>query len=632
MMKSEKKEHKQIERRGIGVVLKRFLKILIIVLKGRKIIEIRQLNATECGAACLAMILNYYGRKTSIAEVREHCGPGRDGLSALTIVQAARDYGLRVRAVSLKENDFRFIKLPAIIHWQFSHFLIVERWSTKHVDIVDPANGRWRLDTDEFDTSFTGIVIMLEPGIQFSRQSSFTQLSLLSYLKRMFQAPGIIFQLIVASLMLQQLDLVMPILTKIIVDQIIPSGMISVMSLLGIGLLVLVLTQMLITLLRSSLLIYLQAHIDSQMMLHFFEHLLSLPYRFFQQRLSGDLLARVNSNTVIRDILSSQLVSAVLDGSLVSIYLFILLLQSPLFGVLAFAIGLLQILILLITTRPIRALAQRDLAAQGKAQGYMNEALAGIATLKSAGAEARALTRWTNLFFDQLNISVRRNYLSSLLETTMGTLRSFAPLALLWVGTMQVLNGSMSVGTMLALNSLATAFLTPLASVVSNGQKLQLVRAHFERIADVIGTEPEQNLQNVQQPPELRGNIELKNVSFRYASDGEMVLRNITIQIKPGQKIALVGHTGSGKSTLGKLLLGLYTPSEGEIFYDGLPLQSLNYRAVRSQLGVVSQDSFIFSGSIKQNIAFNNPNMTIKQIMQAAQMAAIHNDIVQMPM
>jgi ABC-type bacteriocin/lantibiotic exporter with double-glycine peptidase domain len=415
-------------------------------LRKRRVPVINQMGAVECGAACLAMILSYYGRKTSVSEVRDYCGVGRDGLSALNIVKAARSYGLRVRAVSLKENDFRYVTLPAIVHWEFNHFLIVERWTPKYVDLV------------------------------------------------------------------------------------------------------------------------------------------------------------------------------------------ILLVTSPLFAALAVAIGLVQVILLVTTNRLIRDLARRELLAQDKSQGYAAEALAGIATLKSAGAEQRSLQQWTNLFFDQMNASVRRSYVSSLINTAMSTLRTFSPLALLVVGTVLALNGTLQVGTMLALNALAIAFLTPVTSLVNSGQQLQLVHSHLERIADVMEAEPEQDVQTVKQPPRLTGHIRLDRVNFQYDPNSPPVLQDISVNIAPGQKVAVVGRSGSGKSTLGNLLLGMYLPTKGEIIYDGIPLRTLNYQAVRSQFVVVVQGSSVFNGSIRENIALNDPSMDMARIIKAAKMAAIHDDIMQMPM
>src|SRR5947209_2457924 len=525
---------------------------MIQKMRRKRVPELRQMSMVECGLACLAMILSYYGRKTSVSELRMHFGVGRDGLSALGIVRAARHCGMRVRAVSLQQNDFRFVKLPAIVHWEFNHFLVVERWSRKRVDVVDPARGRCRLTHDEFDAGFTGVVITLEPGVTFDRYAAPSRRAFRTYvLQYIQQAPGTFLQLLAASLLLLVIGLTLPLLTKVVVDQILPFRMDNVMTVLGIGILVLFLSQTVATLLRGWLLVYLRARIDIHMMLGFIEHLLTLPYSFFQQRSSGDLLARLSSNTLLREILSNQLLSTLLDSSLVIFYLVILVWQSLPFGLLTLVIGLLQVLLLLGSNRPIRNLASRELAAQGKSQGYLAEALAGIATLKGSGAEQRAFERWSNLFFDQLNISLRYNYLSSTMTTILTALRSLAPLALLWVGATQVLNGSMTLGTMVALNALAAAFFAPLASLVSSGQQLQLVGAHLERIADVTEAEPEQKGQAVQLPPPLTGHIRLENVSFRYAPEAPEVLHNIDLTVVVGQKVAIVGTSGSGKSTLG---------------------------------------------------------------------------------
>ncbi|HZO76128.1 MAG TPA: peptidase domain-containing ABC transporter [Ktedonobacteraceae bacterium] len=609
------------------------LPAVIQQLRRRRVPQILQMSAVECGAACLAMILSYYGHKTNIAEIRERCGVGRDGVSAHSIVRAARDYGLRVRAISLKKNDFRDVKLPAIAHWQFDHFLVVERWRPSHVDVVDPATGRMRYTAEEFEQSFTGVVLLFEPGVHFQRQRGLARMNIRTYVASwLYQAPWTLLQILAASLLLQVFGLGVPILTEITVDRIIPSHHLSVMAILGLGMIVLLATQLVTMLLRAILLVYLQAHVDMSMMLGFFEHLLSLPLGFFQQRASGDIIARMNSNTLIRETLSNQLISTVLDGSFVTVYVLILFWQSQVFGLLVLIIGALQVGLLLVTNRPLRELSMRELIAQGRSQSYATEVLGGMVSLKAAGAEQRAFQHWSNLLLEQLNVSVRRITLSSIVDTTIRLLQSLAPFVLLWVGTLQVLNGSLEVGTMLALNALAMAFFMPLASLVSSGQKLQLVRSHLERLVDVMEADPEQSTQSVQQPPRLSGQIELKDVSFRYAAQSPDVLKNVNLTIEAGQKVAIVGRTGSGKSTLGKLLLGLYVPTQGEVLYDGMPLQSLNYQAVRAQFGTVMQEATVFSGTIRQNIAFNDPEMALDGIVQAARMAGLHEDIMSMPM
>jgi ATP-binding cassette, subfamily B, bacterial len=602
---------------------------------GRKRVqEVRQLSEVECGLACLTMVLNYHGCMLSLSELRTRSGAGRDGLSALEIVNLARQYGMRVRAISLQRSDLRFVRLPAIVHWEFNHFLVVERWTRKHVEVVDPAAGRSRLTHDEFDAGFTGVVIGLDPGAALDRRVATPGRTFRKYIVQYVRhAPGTFLQILGVSLLLLLIGLTVPLLTKVVLDQILPFGMRDVMPVLGLGIVALFLSQAVAALLREWLLVYLRARIDVHQMLGFVEHLFALPYSFFQQRSTGDLLARVSSNAMLREVLSNRLLSAIVDSGLVVLYLAILLGYSWPFGLLTLGVGLLQVLLLVVTHRPIGRLAGRELTAFGKSQGYLGEALVGIATLKASGAEDRAFDRWSNAFFDHLNIALRFNYASGTMTAILATLPSFGQLALLWVGATQVLNGSITVGTMVALIALAGAFFVPLSSVVNSGQQFQLVGANLDRIRDVAEADPEQDGPARRGfAPRLLGRIRLDDISFRYAEAGPDVLRHVEFEVNPGERVAIVGASGSGKSTLGKLLLALYLPTEGEIFYDNLPLRQLEWSGLRRQFGVVLQESVLFSGSIRSNITLSDPTVTSERVIEAAKLAAIHEDIAEMPM
>lgn len=579
------------------------------------------------------MILGYYGQHISIEEIRTRTGVGRDGLSALGLVQAARSYGLRVRAISLQKPNLRDVRLPAIIHWSFNHFLIVERWSERSIEVVDPASGRRRMTPEEFDAGFTGVVLMLEPGEQFMQRPLAASGTLRSYIMPYLkQIPSLLLQIIGATLILQLFGLVVPVLTAVIVDQVIPLHITNILPLLGLGLLILLLAQFVTQQLRISLLIYLQARMDTHLMPTFVEHLLILPTRFFEQRSNGDILARVSSNTAIRDLVGTHLVGAILDGSLVIVYLGILLSQSWTFALVVVAIGSLQVIVMLLSSNALRTYARRELKTRGKLQGYLSEMLTGFATIKAAGAEQQAFEQWSNLFSDQVNQSVRQKFLSASVDTIMTRLNSASALALLWLGAIQVLQGSMPLGTMLALVALSAAILNPLESLVATGQQVQVIRANLERLTDVLEALPEQAVQQVQSPPQLTGRIRLDHVGFQYDANGQKVLHDITVEIEAGQKVALVGRTGSGKTTLGKLLLGLCQPTEGELYYDDIPLHTLNYQQVRTQCGVVLQDVHIFTGSIRQSISFYKSEFDLERVTQAAKLAALHDDIMQMPM
>ncbi len=614
------------------------------MLSRRRVPVVLQMNTVECGAACLAMVLGYHGRHTTLADCRDTCAPGRDGVTAQTIATAARAQGLQVKAYSVQDlADLRGLPLPAIVHWNFDHFMVLERIAGRGVDVVDPANGRQHLTRDEFAEKFTGVVITLEPGPDFERRRPSGEPLWRQFLRSMLQTPGTrgaLAQILAASVLLQVLGLAVPVFTHILVDSVLPHRVSNLLFILGLGMAVIVVAQMVAGYLRAAVMLSLQVRLDTQLMLGFFERMLALPYRFFQLRSSGDLIMRLASNAHIRSTLTSQTLSVFLDGGLVVAYLAILLWRDPVLGGLSLGLGATQIGFLLALMPRTVTLMQKRLAAEAEAQGYLIEALNGIVTLKAAGSEGNALSRWSNLFFNELNIASRLGHLEALNETAQIGLRTAAPLLLLWVGAQRVLDGSLSLGSMLGLTALALAFLAPLAELMSNWQRLQLVGAYLERIADVLHTEPEQDVRTVRTAPPLSGRIEVRNVSFRYDANSPFVLQDISLVIEPGQKIAVVGRSGCGKSTLARLLLGLYPPTEGEIVYfptdagdaAGIPLHSMHLQTLRRQFGVVLQESFLFSGTVRQNIAFQDPNLDLEAVEQAAQLAAIDEDIDGMPL
>jgi ATP-binding cassette, subfamily B, bacterial len=592
-----------------------------------------QLSATECGAACLAMMLSYHGRSTQVSECREFFGVARDGITARALVQAARSFGLRTKVFSVDLAALNRIELPVIAHWSFNHFVIIEKRRRKGYQIVDPAIGRRFVDDAEFAREFTGVVMTMTPGQGLAEQRRAGQSAWSAYLRQVLRTRGwarLLAQVVAASLVLQLLALAVPVLTKVLVDYVIPLHVTDVLGIIIGATVLIVVTNVVAGYLRSAILIYLQSRFDTQIILGLFGHLLSLPYSFFAQRTSGDLLLRLGSSAMIREMLTNQSLSAVLDGGFVLVFLVVLFTQSWVFGLLAFAIGAVQVVVLLATARPMRDLTQRYLVAQAESQGFGVQLLKGIGTVKATGMEDQMLDFWSTLFLRELGFSLRRSQFSAVVDTILNGLRMFAPLMLLSVGMVSVLDGSMQLGTMLALIAIATAFLTPLASLVTTGQQLQLAGAHLRRIIDVIEAEPEPSTQA--REPRLTGRLEVSDVSFSFDPYGPLVLHDVSFAVEPGQKVALVGRTGASKSTLALLLLGLYQPTSGEVRYDGTPLENLGVHGVRRQFGVVLQEPFLFSGSIRANVALGDPTMPLDQVVEAAMLAGIHDEITRMPM
>ena len=594
---------------------------------------ILQMTEMECGAAALAMVESYHGRETRVDELRSLLEGGRDGVTAQAIARQARDHGLIVRAFSVEPEELRHLPLPAILFWEFNHFVVLERWAPDRVDIVDPALGRRRLSAEELDAGFTGVVMTFAPGIGFERRRLSGSRDWIGYFARILSEDiSLPLQILLASLIIQVLALASPIFTQLLIDEVLPASNTSALTLLGIAVVVLTLGHLIVEFTRDVLLLNLRSRLDTRLMTGFVDHMLRLPYGFFQQRSSGDLLMRLQSNTYLREILTGEAFSLVLDSVLVLTYLAYLLWKSPLIAGLTLLFGALQIALMLGTVGRQRRLASEVLATEADEQGYLVEAMKGMATLKATGAEERAFNVWENLFYRSLNTSIRKSFQSLVIDNGRWLLRALAPIVLLWVGIYQVINGVLSLGEMLALNSVALLFLSPLSSLVRSIQELQLAGAHLERITDVLESPPEEHLAAALAAPKLHGAIELRDVTFRYRPDAPYVLNDISLSISAGQKVAILGRSGSGKTTLGHLLLRLYAPESGTITYDGQDSQSLDLRALRQQFGVVMQDPFLFSGSVRQNIALHNPDQPMDQVREAARLAAIDDEIEAMPM
>jgi len=594
----------------------------------------RQLTRVECGAACLAMVLSYYGRPTKVAECRDRCDVGRDGLSLLAVAHGARSFGMQAKGLAVDPPALRSVPLPAIVHWQGEHFVVVESMSARHVRIVDPASGRKRLTADQFADSFSGTVLSVRPGPDFDTSPHRDPSPWPAYVRGLAGTAGIrrmLAQILLASLLVTGIGLLVPVLTLILVDQIMISRMSGLLSVVVTAAASVALATLVTSNLRLMLLVRLQARLDAQVLPEFFHHLLRLPVKFFQQRSSGDLLMRLASNTAIRDLLSSQTVSVVLDSAMAIIYAIILATMAPAFAVAAVAVAAAHGCLLMLTARRMHHLMQQDLAAQADTQAYAVEALSGITTLKAAGAEDRTFDRWHRYFLRQVGTGMLRHRLGAVIDMYSTTLRTTTPLILLLVGSLYVLEGQLSLGAMLALVSVASSFLVPLSSLIATGQQLQIVGAQLERIGDVLQAPAEQDDDAVVPAPRLTGRIELRDVSFRYDEAAPWTLRHISLTIQPGQRIAIVGRTGAGKSTLVRLVLGLYECTEGQVYYDEHALSELDRPTLRRQLGAVIQDSFLFNASVRDNIALNRPSAPLDQIVQAAQLAAIHDDVCRMP-
>ena len=597
----------------------------------RTIPFIRQMEHADCGAACLAMVLGYFGKRVDLRELRDLTGANRDGVNALSVVSAARACGLLARGVRADLDDFRHLPRGSILHWEFNHFVVFEHITRHGIRVVDPAHGRRLVSTDDLRQAYTGVAIICEPSDDFGRDRSRTK-GTWRYLRPMLRQSRNMVRVITTSLVIRLAALALPLLTALVVDEIVPRDDHHLLLVLAVGVGLIIGYNFLSAFLRANLLLELQTRLDMGLTMGFIDHLVKLPYGFFLRRSSGDLMMRLSSNMAVRDILASGTMSAVLDGTFASLYLITLFIISPVIALVVLVLAVLEVAVMVLSWRQSQRLMTVSLQAQADVQSYAYELLAGIETLKASGAEHQAVDHWGGLFTDQVNISLSRGRLMAGVNSVTSTLQMASPLVILMVGAFQVVDGRISLGTMLSAAALGAGFLEPLATLVSSGLQLQMLGSYMQRINDVLDTPSEQHGEYVRPAPRLSGQIRADDVSFSYGPLAPPVVSGVCLEIQPGQHVGIVGRSGSGKSTLAHLLLGLYRPTSGRIEFDGLDLGGLDAGSVRRQLGIVTQRPYLFASSVRENIALASPELPLEAIVEAAKVACVHDDIVAMPM
>jgi ATP-binding cassette subfamily B protein len=598
----------------------------------RRVPVMRQMEVADCGAVCLGMVLAYHGKYVPLDELREMTGTsGRNGVDALAIVRAARTYGLQARGVAADVDALEDLPRGSILHWAFSHFVIFERLGKDGVHVVDPAHGRRRVPMETFRSSYTGVAVVFEPAEEFTPSGSKAR-GTWRYLRPILDQSRTLARVLVISVLLRILALATPLLVGLLVDDIAPRDdrhLLFVFAAMGV---VLIAYFFVASLLRAHLLLQLRTRLDLVLTKRFVHHLVDLPYGFFLQRSAGDLMMRLQSNSLVREILTTGALTATLDGALASLYLVLLVLVSGPLALLVLVLAVLQVTTMLLTWRRNERLMAESLQVEARSQSYAYELLGGIETLKASGAEHGAAEHWGDLYVDQVRVALTRGRVGATVEAVLGTLRMASPLVVLLYGGAQVINGSMTLGTMLAASALAAGFLEPLAALVGTALQAQVLTSYMERINDVLDKEREQEGRDLPPAPELSGRVEAQGVSFSYGRFSPRVVDDVSLEIRPGQHVGIVGRSGSGKSTLAHLLLGLYAPTTGRILFDGTDLDEFEVRSVRRQVGIVTQRPYLFGSTIRENIALNQPGLPLDAIIEAARMACIHDDIAAMPM
>jgi ATP-binding cassette, subfamily B, bacterial len=596
-----------------------------------------QLNRVECGAACLAMVLSFHGRPTSVSETRKVCLTGRGGVSAAAIVRGAEAFGLTAKGLRGDPAVFGRIALPAIAHWNDTHFVVVERWGPRGVRIIDPSLGRRRLGHEEFAESLGSAVLVMRPGPEFDPLAPREVSSSRLLFGLMLVVPGIkstIAQILLATVLLQVLGLALPLATKIVVDRLFGGGSAAdLLGLLGLGFAVTVAAQVITGALRALLLVYLQGRLDWNLLHAFARHLYRLPLRYFHERTSGDLALRLGSVGALRNLLAEQTLVATLDAVTLVIYTAVMFAVDPVLAVLMMVVLVAQVTPAVLARTRVREYVSRHLNAQVKVQDYVLQTLGGVGTIKAAGAEEHVVRALSERLLVWAGSALRHGQLMAGLGGYSGLLRNLTPLLILWVGFTRVLDGTLAAGTLLGFMWLAVAVLGPMSALVENWQAVSAAGVAMERLGDVLRAEPEPTgtaLPAGVQPGDPQ--FELRDVWFAYDGHGTPAVKGVTATVRAGQRVAIVGRSGAGKTTLAMLLLGLYRPTSGEVLFEGAPLADHDLGAVRQRFGAVLQEAFVLRGTVRENIALAHPDASEADIREAARTAEADEEIGLLPL
>ncbi len=591
-----------------------------------------QLEALECGAAALTMVLSYYGKWIPLEQVRVDCGVSRDGSNAVNIVKAANHYGFKAQGSKCEPEDLKTEGcFPCIIHWEMNHFVVLNGFKNNKAYINDPARGTCTVSMEDFDKSFTGICIDLTPKEDFVPEGK--PKSMFGFAKERikgFEAAMILIILFAAISTL--IGIISPVFSRVFIDKLLTGSnpdwvMPFMLFLAGIYIL-----QVIITLINNLTMFKINGKMTVSGSSSFMWKILRLPMRFFSQRMSGDILSRQNSNVAISNVIVTTLAPTVLNTIMMVFYFIVMLRYSwklALIGVVAIIVNVICARLIINKRVNIARVQARD---SGKLQASTMSGIQLIETLKSGGAENGFFEKWAGYQASVNTQVVKTTKLNLYFGLIPQTVSSLCGAAILGLGIFMTMQGEFTLGMITAFQGFYTSFSAPAIALVNAGQTLQELRVQMERVEDVLKYETDVNYKEDASKEDellkLSGNIEVKDLSFGYAPLGKPLISDFNMTIKPGQCIALVGPSGCGKSTISKLVSGLYHPWEGEILFDGKKITDINRNVFTGSVAVVDQDIVLFEDTISNNIKMWDNSIEDFEMILAAKDAAIHDDIV----
>ncbi|WP_319423547.1 NHLP family bacteriocin export ABC transporter peptidase/permease/ATPase subunit [Pleurocapsa sp. FMAR1] len=596
-----------------------------------------QMEAVECGAAALGIIMYYLGRIVPLPELRRECGVSRDGSKASNMLKAARRYGLEAKGFKKELTQLRELPLPYIVFWNFNHFLVVEGWGKEKVYLNDPASGPCTISLQEFDEAYTGVVLVMQPGEEFKRGGRKTSM-VLALWSRLKGTTGALAYCLLAGFLLTLVGLVVPVFTQIFVDEILIQGRQQWLRPLLLAMAIAAILQGALTLLRLRYLRRLKIKLAVGMSSRFLWHILRLPISFYAQRFAGEISNRTSLNDQVADILSGQLASTVIDTVMLGFYVIVMSQYDWALTAIVVSFALINVITLQSISRQRKDANQRLIQDYGKAAGASIAALQSIETLKASGLESDFFARWSGYYTKAINSQQELGVTNQTLSVLPVLLSALSAAFLLAVGGLRVMDGHLSIGMLIAFQGMMQNFQQPVDSLVSFGRTLQELDGNLIRLDDVLDnpTDPQLEHRSEDQSsptftPKLAGHLELKNLTFGYSRLETPLIENFNLKVKPGQRIALVGGSGSGKSTVAKMVSGLYESWSGEILLDGKPKSEIPTQLLTNSLAMVEQDILMFEGTVRDNLTLWDTTVPDKYIKQACRDAAIDDVIQSLP-
>ncbi len=596
-----------------------------------------QMEATECGAASLAIILAYHGRIVPLEELRVACGVSRDGSKASSLLKAARTFGLRARGFKKEPAQLRELPLPMIIFWNFNHFLVVEGFGKKGVYLNDPAEGpRW-VEESEFDESFTGVVLTFEKEEEFEKGGEKPGV-IRMLASRLPGSRVALLYLMLATLGLALPNLIIPVFFKIYVDSLLVSGLTSWLVPLLLAMTATAIVKAFLTMLQQDSLMHVELKLALTSSAKFFWHVLRLPTEFFAQRYAGEVSSRLQLNDQVATLLSGDVATNLVNILLIGIYAALLVQYDPLLTLIGVLMAAINIAALRIVQRRRVDQNRHLLQEQGCLYGVSVSGLQTIETLKSSASESDFFARWSGYQAKVVNAGQRFGYSSVFLSAIPTFLTGLNTAAILGLGGLRVMNGFLTMGMLIAFQSLMTSFIDPVNKLVDLGNKMQVIEGDLARLDDTLRypTDPQVDSAAVPTPghaehERLAGHLQMVDVTFGYSRLEAPLISNFSLTLKPGQRVALVGASGSGKSTVSKIVSGLYQPWSGEVLFDGCPRNQISRSVLNNSIALVDQEIFLFDGTLRENLTMWDSTVEQSSLNRAAQDAGVYDEITSLP-